>query len=81
MRPAKTSPVISRDTPDIVTDLQKFDLHGSAELELETWVLTKNKVNRLLVFERNVLRTINGSKMCTGVGTVSNSIGSWREQC
>jgi hypothetical protein len=36
----------------------------------ETWVLTKRVENRLLVFERKVLRE------CTGAGTISKSIGS-----
>jgi hypothetical protein len=37
-------------------------LYGS-----ETWVLTKKEENRLLVFERKVLRTICGPKLENGV--------------
>jgi hypothetical protein len=37
-------------------------LYGS-----ETWVLTKREENRLLVFERKILRTIYGQKIVDGV--------------
>jgi hypothetical protein len=49
-------------------------LYGS-----ETWVLTKREENQLLVFERNVLRTICGPKIENGVyrrDTTTNSIKS-----
>jgi hypothetical protein len=64
LRPAKTSAVISPDTPDKGNYLQDPDvlLYGS-----ETLVLTNRKENRLLVFERKVLRTIYGPKIVEGM--------------
>jgi hypothetical protein len=41
-------------------------LYGS-----ETWVLTIREENRLLVFERKVLRTIYGPKIVDGVYTLN----------
>jgi hypothetical protein len=62
LRPVKISAVISPSTSDKVNHLQDLDQPGLAVVAVkrETWVLTKKEENRLLGFERKVLRTICG---------------------
>jgi hypothetical protein len=66
LRPAKISAVISPGTLDFkVNDLQDLGPPGPA-VHAGT-LLTIREENRLLVFERKVLRTIYGPKIVDGV--------------
>jgi hypothetical protein len=47
--------------------IHKTLIHSVLLYGSETWMLTKREENRLLVFERKVLRTICGSKIENGV--------------
>jgi hypothetical protein len=66
LRPAKTSAVIEPGTSDKLT-IYKTLIRPTLQDGSETWVLTKIEENRLLVFERKVLRTIYAPKIVDGV--------------